>query len=746
MAWKASFGHGVSSFKASRLDEALSHFTQASISHALKEQGGDQQHLIYDSRAAVYEKLGMPKEALRDAKAVITLAQDQWQGYARAARLFLLARKFDAALKMANMALDRVKPANAARRVDITNLRDDIHEAQRAEGRRKRASQNQFEKLPVELLGEVFRLVIWSDVAELIGLLRVCRHWRNVAWHTPSLWETLVLTSKSPARKLSLWIKQSKGRIRELHVKAGVASHIDWPFQELKDLPWDKLRVCNAVSWDVAGFLEKHGLVPHALSAIEALEMQEEQWSRRRASPSLFPLLQTAGVRSLSFIRSEFSWTELATHLTTLTTLHIFGCSKDPAGLVPTLMANPGLESLIIQDSILFTWPVDTAPVLLSHLKHLELQGSWASNLLELITTSALETCKIKGSRGSLDTALTVLNVAHNLSNLTHIAVDSSPVTPAILIRLLKHTPALTRLELLFLSKGANAVIEALAGTPMPPPPSKRTPTKTPAPASTDEERILCPALTHVNVSHSADIRTGPLVRLVRARLPPPTPAPHADTDPAAMTVDDSEREARKCARILGLTFDGCEQIDAEWLPWFRKQVPLTFRKLSPLNLILAASEFQPDFYELLSVPKDASAAEIKIAYHRALLRFHPDKNNHLNTPSKPESISISLIKDAYSILSEPSRRKQYDSSTRQRIAAVGPRPAQVVSLEEFEEVTHGSDPEEISTWQYECRCGGNYRIESSDMEKGHHLVGCSSCSEVVWVGYELQSDTGDDG
>lgn len=64
-----------------------------------------------------------------------------------------------------------------------------------------------------------------------------------------------------------------------------------------------------------------------------------------------------------------------------------------------------------------------------------------------------------------------------------------------------------------------------------------------------------------------------------------------------------------------------------------------------------------------------------------------------------------------------------------------GPRPAQVVSLEEFDEVEgRGEDSGE---WTYGCRCGGTYRITEADMEKGQHVVGCSSCSEVVWVGYE---------
>jgi len=99
---------------------------------------------------------------------------------------------------------------------------------------------------------------------------------------------------------------------------------------------------------------------------------------------------------------------------------------------------------------------------------------------------------------------------------------------------------------------------------------------------------------------------------------------------------------------------------------------------------------------------------------------------------------SILLLKEAYETLYTPSLREKYDRDrqSESQVQHRGPRPAQVVSLDEFDlvdEVDGGVD-----TWQYPCRCSGYYRIKSTDMEVGHHLVGFSSCSEVVWVGYEL--------
>ncbi|RDB28924.1 Diphthamide biosynthesis protein 4 [Hypsizygus marmoreus] len=114
----------------------------------------------------------------------------------------------------------------------------------------------------------------------------------------------------------------------------------------------------------------------------------------------------------------------------------------------------------------------------------------------------------------------------------------------------------------------------------------------------------------------------------------------------------------------------------------------------------LASSGQALDFYQLLSIPRNASSAEIKIAYHRALLQFHPDKKaNTSRQPAFTESISITLIKEAYITLSSPDLRSRYDVSTRQKSLSSGPRPAQIISLEEFEELGEDSS-EDDGVWR----------------------------------------------
>ncbi|XP_016348623.1 dnaJ homolog subfamily C member 18 [Sinocyclocheilus anshuiensis] len=62
------------------------------------------------------------------------------------------------------------------------------------------------------------------------------------------------------------------------------------------------------------------------------------------------------------------------------------------------------------------------------------------------------------------------------------------------------------------------------------------------------------------------------------------------------------------------------------------------------------------DFYEILGVPKDASDEDLKKAYRKLALRFHPDKNC---APGATDAFKA--IGNAYAVLSNPEKRQQYD-------------------------------------------------------------------------------------
>ncbi len=63
------------------------------------------------------------------------------------------------------------------------------------------------------------------------------------------------------------------------------------------------------------------------------------------------------------------------------------------------------------------------------------------------------------------------------------------------------------------------------------------------------------------------------------------------------------------------------------------------------------------DYYEILGISKNASAAEIKKAYRKKALKYHPDKN-----PGDHEAEALfKKSAEAYEVLSDPNKRARYD-------------------------------------------------------------------------------------
>lgn len=63
------------------------------------------------------------------------------------------------------------------------------------------------------------------------------------------------------------------------------------------------------------------------------------------------------------------------------------------------------------------------------------------------------------------------------------------------------------------------------------------------------------------------------------------------------------------------------------------------------------------DYYKVLGVPKDASAADIKKAYRKLAVKYHPDKN----PGDKAAEEKFKEISEANDVLSDPVKRKKYD-------------------------------------------------------------------------------------
>jgi DnaJ-class molecular chaperone len=62
------------------------------------------------------------------------------------------------------------------------------------------------------------------------------------------------------------------------------------------------------------------------------------------------------------------------------------------------------------------------------------------------------------------------------------------------------------------------------------------------------------------------------------------------------------------------------------------------------------------DFYDILGITKTATAAEIKSAYRKLALKWHPDRNKEKDATEKFKEIN-----EAYEVLSSPEKKSRYD-------------------------------------------------------------------------------------
>ncbi len=69
------------------------------------------------------------------------------------------------------------------------------------------------------------------------------------------------------------------------------------------------------------------------------------------------------------------------------------------------------------------------------------------------------------------------------------------------------------------------------------------------------------------------------------------------------------------------------------------------------------------DYYEVLGVSRSATEREIKLAYRKLAVQYHPDKN-----PSTEAGQLIKVINEAYDVLSDPEKKRIYDQRSYQAL------------------------------------------------------------------------------
>ena len=157
--------------------------------------------------------------------------------------------------------------------------------------------------------------------------------------------------------------------------------------------------------------------------------------------------------------------------------------------------------------------------------------------------------------------------------------------------------------------------------------------------------------------------------------------------------------------------------------------------------------------YAVLNLPSPRPGAkavtnkEIKTAYRLALLQHHPDKSK---TPSSPPTTSIDAIKHAYTVLSSPALRREYDLTLtlmHNSVERTHHTGEEVVDLDDL------NYDEGTGQWWRGCRCGEErgYVLSEAELEgtegrgEGEVVVGCLGCSLVLRVGYGVVQEDEDE-
>ena len=117
------------------------------------------------------------------------------------------------------------------------------------------------------------------------------------------------------------------------------------------------------------------------------------------------------------------------------------------------------------------------------------------------------------------------------------------------------------------------------------------------------------------------------------------------------------------------------------------------------------------DYYSVLGIKRSASPEDIKRAYRKAVFRFHPDRN-----PGNDEAAGkFKQVLDAYEVLSDVSRRSNYDQVT---------RPAQAESDAE-------EKPADEESPQFGSDDGNGFHFTQDFKHKVEPEPKCPSCSVV---------------
>jgi len=134
-----------------------------------------------------------------------------------------------------------------------------------------------------------------------------------------------------------------------------------------------------------------------------------------------------------------------------------------------------------------------------------------------------------------------------------------------------------------------------------------------------------------------------------------------ADRAPDEQGQKSVRHAARPCVTPRGGTAGTCAVRPSPCSPP-RLRARVQARELKRKAKLEKLKASRIDHYKVLEVDKSASAVEIKKAYRRMALRWHPDKNSATTAEHTAAEAKFKEVNEAYDVLSDAAKKERYDS------------------------------------------------------------------------------------